>query len=247
MTTGTRVRDWATVDYYAVLGVPADATPAEISQEFRTRVKRLHPDAGLDDPAALAEFHDITAAYEVLGDPRTRRDYDAVRSATTRPAPAPVATGPTVPATAPTLRVERKPWTARRAWTVLVVGVVLTVIGLGVAVLTWALHAHDADLRSRFTPVTAMRVDVDGQPFVRFRTADGEVVQVAEPRHHGDPVSQDPTVVIRYDPDDPTHVVPNAGTGGRDITLAIVALKFLVGGPVFAVVAARRLRAARTV
>ena len=29
-----------------------------------------------NDHVALKRFHEITAAYEVLGDPKTRRDYD---------------------------------------------------------------------------------------------------------------------------------------------------------------------------
>ena len=50
---------------------------------------------------------------------------------------------------------------------------------------------------------------------------------------------------IRCDPSDPEHVIVDAGTAGRDITFAIVALKLLVGGPVFTVLGARRLRSAR--
>jgi UPF0716 family protein affecting phage T7 exclusion len=37
-------------------------------------------------------------------------------------------------------------------------------------------------------------------------------------------------------------VIVDANTLGRDITLALVALKFLVGGAVFAVLGYRRLR-----
>jgi hypothetical protein len=65
-------------------------------------------------------------------------------------------------------------------------------------------------------------------------------VRVPEP----DPVGRaaaGATVAIRYDPGDPTEVVADEPTAGRDITLAIVALKLLVGGPVLLALGTRRL------
>ncbi|GIU89699.1 MAG: hypothetical protein KatS3mg010_0798 [Acidimicrobiia bacterium] len=53
------------------------------------------------------------------------------------------------------------------------------------------------------------------------------------------------TVAVRYDPDDPTSVIADESTMGRDITLAIVALKLVVGGPVLVVLGSRRLARAR--
>ena len=64
-----------------------------------------------------------------------------------------------------------------------------------------------------------------------------------EPQQHGEGNNLGPTVAVRYDPANPTHVVVDASTFGRDITLAVVALKLLVGGPVFVALGARRLRA----
>jgi len=48
-------------------------------------------------------------------------------------------------------------------------------------------------------------------------------------------------VAIRYDDQDPTHVVTQANTVARDITLWIVVAKFLVVGIVLVVVGGRRL------
>ena len=73
--------------------------------------------------------------------------------------------------------------------------------------------------------------------------ADGRVVRTHEPQQHGEGNNLGPTVAVRYDPANPTHVVVDASTFGRDITLAIVALKLLVGGPIFVALGARRLRA----
>src|SRR6185503_5136425 len=111
-------------------------------------------------------------------------------------------------------------------------------------VLTWSMHSHDANLRARFIPVTATRFDVNDEPYVHFKTSSGEVVQVPEPQQHGDPSGLGPTVTVRYDPADPEHVITGASTAARDITFAIVALKFLIGGPVFMAFGYRRLRRA---
>ncbi len=64
-------------DYYLILGVPRGATPREIRQAYRRRVKQLHPDAGgtADDTLAFCELNE---AYETLGEPERRRAYDAL-------------------------------------------------------------------------------------------------------------------------------------------------------------------------
>ena len=53
------------------------------------------------------------------------------------------------------------------------------------------------------------------------------------------------SVEILYRPDRPTDVLIVESTTARDITLWVVALKMLVGGPVFLGVGIRRLRQAR--
>ena len=242
MATGTRVRDWAAVDFYAVLGVEHDATEDEIATAFRTLAKQLHPDARLHDPGTAEQFNDVAAAYAVLGDPRHRAEYDRVR-ASVRPTPtgAPRIGSVSAAQQAP---VVRKPWSRRRCWIVLTTGVALTALGIVGALVTWSLHTGDADRRDRFVRVQATRVVVDGKPYVAFVTGAGERIVTAEPRNHGDPVERGHAVDIRYDPNDPSHVMLDASTFGRDITLAVVALKLLVGGLVFIVVGLRRLRRA---
>ena len=81
-----------------------------------------------------------------------------------------------------------------------------------------------------------------GDGDVTFTTADGRVVRTREPEQHGEGTGVGPTVGIRYDPANPTHVIVDASTAGRDITLAIVSLKLLVSGPVFVVLGVMRLR-----
>jgi molecular chaperone DnaJ len=65
-------------DYYAVLGVSAGASDAEIRGAFRRLARQHHPDVN-PDPAAPERFRAVVAAYEVLSDPARRTTYDARR------------------------------------------------------------------------------------------------------------------------------------------------------------------------
>ena len=64
-------------DPYEVLGVQKSARPEEIKKAFRRLAKKLHPDANRKDPRAAVKFAEINAAYEVLGDEKKRKAYDA--------------------------------------------------------------------------------------------------------------------------------------------------------------------------
>jgi curved DNA-binding protein len=63
-------------DYYATLGVPKTASEKEIKQAFRKLARKHHPDVNPGDKVAESKFKDINEAYEVLGDPATRKKYD---------------------------------------------------------------------------------------------------------------------------------------------------------------------------
>jgi len=238
-TTGTRVRDWATVDYYATLGITPNADAEAVTHAFRALAKQWHPDAA-PGAAAAERFRDVADAYAVLGDRRTRLEYDRVRAEV----PVPIDATP-LPAPVPTGKAAPKPWSAKRAWAALIAGALVTLLGIGAVVLTWSMHEHDAHMRARFIPVTAARINANGTLIVSFVTRTGVRIRTDEPQQHGDPSGLGPTVTIRYDPANPEHVITGASTAARDITFAIVALKFLIGGPVFMAFGYRRLRRAR--
>ncbi|MFN7978025.1 MAG: J domain-containing protein [Vicinamibacterales bacterium] len=63
-------------DYYATLGVPKTASAKEIKQAFRRLARKHHPDVNPGDRAAETTFKEVNEAYEVLGNPETRKKYD---------------------------------------------------------------------------------------------------------------------------------------------------------------------------
>ncbi|MEP7032539.1 MAG: molecular chaperone DnaJ [Actinomycetota bacterium] len=72
-------REWFEKDYYQVLGVAKNATQAEIKKAYRKLAQQHHPDANQGNKEAEERFKEISAAYDVIGDPEKRKQYDEVR------------------------------------------------------------------------------------------------------------------------------------------------------------------------
>ena len=72
-------REWFEKDYYQVLGVPKNASAAEIKKAYRKLARQHHPDANTGSGPAEERFKEVSAAYDVLGDAEKRAAYDRVR------------------------------------------------------------------------------------------------------------------------------------------------------------------------
>ena len=63
-------------DLYGLLGLPREAPQEDIRRAHRRLVREYHPDANPGDDSAEERFKEVQYAYEVLSDPRKRREYD---------------------------------------------------------------------------------------------------------------------------------------------------------------------------
>ncbi|MFG2814452.1 molecular chaperone DnaJ [Streptomyces sp. NPDC004673] len=73
-------KDFIEKDFYKVLGVPKDATEAEIKKAYRKLAREFHPDANKGNTRAEERFKEISEANDVLGDPKKRKEYDDARA-----------------------------------------------------------------------------------------------------------------------------------------------------------------------
>lgn len=64
------------VDFYRVLGVSREASDDAIKKAYRKLVLEHHPDRNPNSKEAEARIREINAAYEIIGDPEARRNYD---------------------------------------------------------------------------------------------------------------------------------------------------------------------------
>lgn len=60
-------------NYYRILGVPTTATPEQIREAYRGKARLLHPDKAT---GSVAEFQKLKQAYDTLGNPEERREYE---------------------------------------------------------------------------------------------------------------------------------------------------------------------------
>ena len=62
--------------HYEVLGVPRDATAADLKAAYRRKALETHPDKNVGNPRAEADFLRVQEAKRVLADPRLRKLHD---------------------------------------------------------------------------------------------------------------------------------------------------------------------------
>jgi molecular chaperone DnaJ len=63
-------------ELYKALGVSKKASDEEIKKAYRKLARKYHPDRNPDDKEAEERFKEVSAAYDVLGDPEKRKEYD---------------------------------------------------------------------------------------------------------------------------------------------------------------------------
>jgi molecular chaperone DnaJ len=63
-------------DPYAVLGVDGKASADDIKKAYRKLARKYHPDRNPDDPSAEERFKEIQSAYDIVGDPDKRKQFD---------------------------------------------------------------------------------------------------------------------------------------------------------------------------
>lgn len=70
------VEDVEELDLYSILGVSIMANEEELRRSWKKRALENHPDRHAGDPNATIRFQAIQHAYNVLKDPKRRKEYD---------------------------------------------------------------------------------------------------------------------------------------------------------------------------
>ena len=233
---------------YAVLGVSPSAGTDEIAAAYRARAKEVHPDARPGDHAAAEQFKDLGAAYGVLSEPESRREYDRYRLTAPRSSYTGYVPGPRgAPPPRPRAAARRDDRGHRPRGRPVPADPPRRQVG---GVLGDPVHPRRPRLRMA-RPLTrtprraapgpgsirgATVVDTGSGARLEFTTPSGRVVNASLPEKTG---SGDPVVgeqqKIRYDPTDPTDVITDTDTTARDVTLWIVSVKLLICGPLLVI------------
>lgn len=63
-------------DYYQILGVNRSSTDDEIKKAYRKLAMQHHPDKNPGNKKAEEKFKEISGAYDILSDPKKKKNYD---------------------------------------------------------------------------------------------------------------------------------------------------------------------------
>ena len=69
-----------TTSYYSLLEIPETSDADIIKKAYRRLSMMYHPDKNGNSPESTEKFQKISEAYEVLGDPERRKEYDMMQN-----------------------------------------------------------------------------------------------------------------------------------------------------------------------
>jgi len=72
-------------DFYGILGVSPSASQEQIRTQYRKLVREYHPDLHPGDARAADMMEKVNSAYDILGNPEERKQYDEQLSASATP------------------------------------------------------------------------------------------------------------------------------------------------------------------
>ncbi|MEM3113072.1 MAG: molecular chaperone DnaJ [Candidatus Pacearchaeota archaeon] len=72
-------------DYYKILGVSKEASQEEIKKAFRHLARKYHPDVNHGNKEAEEKFKEVNEAFQVLGNPQKKAQYDQYGSSAFSP------------------------------------------------------------------------------------------------------------------------------------------------------------------
>lgn len=215
-------------DLYATLGVKQKASQVEISRQFKKLAKKYHPDLRPGDKRAEERFKEITAAYEVLGDPKARDRYDTDIRFSHTPSATVASSGPR-PEKYPTTEHYRQHLFKRAYFVRLGVGFGLMLIGLILVMRSNVFNTSVAVSRAQDVQATVVSLPESPSEKALTYTLNGQSLSATLPNQYESRGVGD-VVDIYVDPDEPTDVHPGRKSGTFSPTLAIVATLAFAGG-----------------
>ena len=66
-------------NYYKILGIDEKASQEDIKKSYRALARKYHPDRNPNQPDAEERFKAIQEAYDILSDPKRRKEYNQFR------------------------------------------------------------------------------------------------------------------------------------------------------------------------
>lgn len=182
-------------DYYTVLNVNPDATPAQIDAAYRRLMQRHHPNAR-SSVQALERMRELNQAWRVLSDASQRAAYDRSLASNTAYEP---------PAAAPTLRSVPQANLAHfgarhtNGNPCLVVSVVALVVIFAFGILGWGLDQQmnfGAMLGRAFNEMNAL---LPTRPSSATAVAEDAPTPTSDPRCHDGCETPPPGCVVKGD------------------------------------------------